>query len=207
VEVSYEWLQTRRGLLLAGIVAPVAATLPATLAHAADADGELLALGREYEAAILERDRLLPSFEEMDSACNAEIDAWRRAHPEPWRPAELEAWSKELWSVTFATWHSSRDAHPYWAAEQQVDALASEIEKRTARTIYGLAVKARVFTEYVLKYEDWTAPPDELDYDKFLIRSLVENLCALAAMGLIAVPQAAPGSALSRPSAGGQTDG
>jgi hypothetical protein len=141
----------------------------------------------------LERDRLLPSFDEINSACDAEIDAWRRTHPEPWREAQRKAWRKEMWSVTVATWHrSGRENHPYWAAEQRVDALATQIDKLTAGTIQGLAMKARLFREYVLKDEDWTAPLDEVDYDKFLIRSLLENLCALAGVDLIARPVATP---------------
>jgi hypothetical protein len=44
----------------------------------------------------------------------------------------------------------------------------------------GLAVKARYTAEFALTSKEWGEDPGEMDYDKFAIRDLIENICALA---------------------------
>jgi hypothetical protein len=181
--------QSRRSFVLAGLSAPVTAAIPAAVAAPADPDADLLALGREHDALTLERNRLKLSFEKVDDACEAEIEAWRNAHPEPWREAERKAWSKELWKVTKAVWLAAdRDQHPFWAVDARQSAVSDKISKLAAHTLAGFAVKARVLGEFTLKEEDWNTPLSDLDFDKHLTRDLIENLCALVGVDRLGRP-------------------
>jgi hypothetical protein len=67
-----------------------------------------------------------------------------------------------------------------FAADNRQCAIADEIKGLPASTIAGLAVKARYTAEFALTSKEWGEDPGEMDYDKFAIRDLIENICALA---------------------------
>jgi hypothetical protein len=73
--------------------------------------------------------------------------------------------------------------------------MADQISHRAASTIAGLAVKARFTAEFALTAEEWDQDPGDLDYDKFVIRNLIENICALAGVDRFGRPLSEQGVA------------
>jgi len=96
-----------------------------------------------------------------------------------------------MWKAKTDIWKShSRDDHPIFAVEERLDKVATRIGKCSAQTIPGLAVKARHVAEYGLNVGDWLEPRDQLDWDKLVIRDLIENLCGLAGVDRYGQPVA-----------------
>jgi len=182
-------ITSRRGLL-AGLAAGTASVTIATGAALAldaaeggtvmpppsDADAELIALGREFDAALAVYKAFRPEY---DAAAKAQDKAIKASWPE---------------------WERVRDLHGYKAAEQvtlaairptdapishgndlaeAVNQPAEKISKLVPRTLAGLAVQARAVA-WALEHTEGK-PRADLDWDALVTLRLIDSINALAA--------------------------
>jgi hypothetical protein len=174
---------TSRRSVLAGLA--VAGT-PTSALVVPSGDHELLALGERLEA-------LLPELTAAQSACFAAADA---ADEEAWRRAGLyehhdgmgggDPLTREersrLWAMgkvvraEFGTEDAIRACNEVW---QRANTIHREIIAQPARTLRGLAIKARAAAVLAVS-PLWDKPAKDLDWHDEVVRKLIESICDAA---------------------------
>jgi hypothetical protein len=127
-----------------------------------DADAELVALGREFEAlsaelAVLQReeiDRPSVAAQRSERNCNAMVGP---------------------------------SAERIEALLRLLDPIERAIMAIPAITVIGLGVKARHAAHVLSHY--WTDSPDRLDWDSRAVRLLIESTCTVAGIALASSQQ------------------
>jgi hypothetical protein len=71
------------------------------------------------------------------------------------------------------------------ALDRRIDPILDAIRQLPARSLAGLAIKARAVA--VTMDHLWDVPANDLDWEEEFLRDLIENVCALAGVNLPAV--------------------
>jgi hypothetical protein len=177
---------------LAATVRALAALAPAggpSSAPVVPDDPELLVLGERLEA-------LLPELSAAQKACFAAVDA---ADEEAWRRAGLcdrpgdgggdpltedeqsRRWAMEkVVRAELGTEDAIRACDEVW---RRADIIHRQIIAQPARTLRGIAVKARAAAVLAMP-QLWNEPAKDLDWHDEVARKLVESICDAAEMPL-----------------------
>jgi hypothetical protein len=156
------------------------------------ADAQLLALLRKFEPIYDERRILAPIVgaavrrREQEIARRTGIpahvgfrsDAEAALHLEEWRRVDAEmpcanTLIKQLEAI-----------------DVRLDPIITAIQTTPARTLAGVAVKARAAASII--GECWQKPQDELDWQETVLRDLIESVCALAGVDLPRLAESRP---------------
>jgi hypothetical protein len=148
------------------------------------ADAQLLALLRKFEpiydeyrvlapivgAAVRRREQEIARRTGIPAHVGFRSEAEAALHLEEWKRVDTEmpctnALIKQLEAV-----------------DVRLDPIIDAIQATPARTLAGVAVKARA-AAYTIE-ECWRKPQDELDWQETVLRDLIEGVCALAGVDL-----------------------
>lgn len=148
-----------------------AAVRGARAGFTAHPNAELIDLGMKHEALAAEVAAIDAFVNPIADAIDNELRSSRKSYP---RDGTIAAERERRWDEAGITLPYDRLCDLI----EQSDPLSRRIMKMQARTLVGIAVQARCagFSQLQL----WNEPLDDLDWQKKLNRSLIENACAAA---------------------------
>lgn len=187
-------IASRRSLLSGMAVLPAVSLVPGVAAGAAVGaecpapDARLIALGAKLDA-------MLPDIWAKLAAAKASCDA---AGKEARRRYELSC--KELRKEQSDFWETWKAVRREFGSDELIGegdkAMApackihEEIIAAPAHTLAGMAVKARAAATFALSHL-WDEPEVDLDWDKSVMRRLIEDICGAAGVSLVDLGAAA----------------
>jgi hypothetical protein len=176
-------IEISRRKLLASAPAVAAVGMPAVASALSgfpgDPDAELLALGAELDA-------FYPEYLTSGTAANAASEtAWIEAERSLGFKREDDV-TPELLETMFGVREKS-GAEAIIDKDQAITGHVDEIHRKIielpAHTLAGIAVKARAGAMLMLS-DLWSEPAIDMDYDKFVMRRLIESILESAGIEL-----------------------
>jgi hypothetical protein len=180
---------TKRSFLVRTLGATLSVPI-ITMAHAKSIDGEpdheLLALSAQIDALWPElqatQEASLAAAHAADEEISRRLGFDSRTRGGFLTPEECSK-ASEMMKVVWGELRTD-DVHnkcsEVWA---RADGVHQKIIATPARTVAGFAIKARA-AAMLTASNLWDEPASDLDWDKHVIRSLIEALCAAAGMPL-----------------------
>jgi hypothetical protein len=168
----------RRAFLSAAAMAlPAVAALPVASTAAQRPDAELIDLGGQLDVLVQRYNsgcaRLRPFYDKHQAL----MDSWFKEHPKS-PPAEAtKAYNRFAEEIGLLTAEKSKP-HPD-DIMIEMDPVANAITAIPALTMAGLSVKARLAKFGASDY--WAESDKEVDWDKLLVRKLVDAVIHAAA--------------------------
>ncbi len=169
---------SRRSLVSSAVALPALAVPGVAIAD--NPDAELVRLGEQFEGYQSSYKALLADYNEKADAANRlafeRMDAADLPQSAPERNIRFAAEMDRAWTETGATEADRK----FSAVGVPHDSIREKIMETPCHTVAGLRAKALVAID---QYDAlWREQKDDLDWNKRVIRELIEGVCAVAGL-------------------------